>query len=36
MVLQNIDMTVEEGEFVVILGPNGAGKSTLLKMLLGL
>ena len=35
-ILQNLDMTVDEGEFVVILGPNGAGKSTLLKMLLGL
>ncbi len=35
-ILQNIDMTVYEGEFIVILGPNGAGKSTLLKMLLGL
>jgi zinc/manganese transport system ATP-binding protein len=35
-ILQNIDMTVYEGEFIVMLGPNGAGKSTLLKMLLGL
>jgi zinc/manganese transport system ATP-binding protein len=35
-ILQNMTMTVGEGEFVVVLGPNGAGKSTLLKMLLGL
>ncbi len=35
-ILHDIDMTVYEGEFIVILGPNGAGKSTLLKMLLGL
>lgn len=35
-ILENVTMTVQEGEFVVILGPNGAGKSTLLKMLLGL
>jgi len=35
-ILQDISLTVNEGEFVVILGPNGAGKSTLLKVLLGL
>ena len=31
----NVDLEIEEGEFVAILGPNGAGKSTLLKALLG-
>ncbi len=36
VITQDISMTVNEGEFIVILGPNGAGKSTLLKMLLGL
>ena len=35
-ILDDVTMSVNEGEFVVILGPNGAGKSTLLKMLLGL
>ncbi len=33
---QDINLWVEEGEFIAILGPNGAGKSTLLKLLLGL
>ena len=34
--LNGVNMTLEEGEFVVILGPSGAGKSTLLNMLGGL
>jgi zinc/manganese transport system ATP-binding protein len=33
---QDVDLTVEQGEFVAVLGPNGAGKSTLLKAILGL
>jgi len=36
VILQDVNMTVQAGEFVVVLGPNGAGKSTLLKLLLGL
>lgn len=36
IVIQDMSMTVHEGEFIVMLGPNGAGKSTLLKTLLGL
>jgi len=35
-VLQDVDLTVEEGEFVAIAGPNGGGKTTLLRILLGL
>jgi energy-coupling factor transport system ATP-binding protein len=27
--LQNVDLQVNEGEFVAVIGPNGAGKSTL-------
>jgi len=34
--LDNVDMSVEKGKFVVILGPSGAGKSTLLNILGGL
>lgn len=32
-VLKNIDLSVEEGQFLSIIGPNGAGKSTLLKLI---
>jgi len=35
-VLQNIDLTIREGEFVAICGPSGAGKSTLLHIMGGL
>ena len=34
--LDNIDLNIEEGKFIVILGPSGAGKSTLLNLLGGL
>ncbi len=33
--VKNIDLAVEEGEFVAFLGPNGAGKTTTLKLLSG-
>ncbi|HVZ58171.1 MAG TPA: metal ABC transporter ATP-binding protein [Patescibacteria group bacterium] len=35
-ILDDITISINEGEFIAILGPNGAGKSTLLKLLLGL
>lgn len=35
-VLENVDLTVERGDFLAVLGPNGGGKSTLLKVMLGL
>lgn len=36
IVLDGIDLSVEEGESVVIVGPSGTGKSVLLKHLIGL
>jgi ABC-type sugar transport system ATPase subunit len=35
-VLQDIDLTVEDGSFVVLVGPSGCGKSTLLRSIAGL
>lgn len=35
-VLEDVNLTVNPGDFVGLIGPNGGGKSTLLKVLLGL
>ncbi|MDR3374640.1 MAG: ABC transporter ATP-binding protein [Ancalomicrobiaceae bacterium] len=35
-VLKDINLTVEEGEFIVFVGPSGCGKSTLLRLIAGL
>jgi len=35
IVLEELSLTIEEGECLAVLGPNGAGKSTLLKTITG-
>ncbi len=35
-VLHDVNISVEEGEFLVLVGPSGCGKSTLLNMIAGL
>ena len=35
-ILNNIDLDVKEGEFLVFMGPSGCGKSTFLRMIAGL
>jgi sulfate transport system ATP-binding protein len=34
--LNNIDLTVRDGEFLALLGPSGSGKTTLLRIIAGL
>lgn len=36
VLLEDMSLQIQQGEFVPVLGPNGAGKTTLLKLLLGL
>jgi multiple sugar transport system ATP-binding protein len=34
--VDNIDLDIADGEFVILVGPSGCGKSTLLRMIVGL
>lgn len=36
VILKDIDLSISQGEFVVLVGPSGCGKSTLLRMVAGL
>ena len=35
-VLEDVDLGIDEGEFVAVAGPNGGGKTTLVRIVLGL
>ena len=35
-VLEEVNLSISQGDFVAVLGPNGSGKTTLVKLILGL
>ena len=35
-VVKDVDLSINEGQFLGLVGPNGSGKSTLIKLMLGL
>ena len=35
-IMNNVDLYVDEGEFVTVIGPNGCGKSTFIKLIFGI
>ncbi|BDQ35154.1 metal ABC transporter ATP-binding protein [Pseudodesulfovibrio portus] len=36
VILEDVNLSIEAGDYLAVLGPNGGGKSTLLKLMLGL
>lgn len=36
IVLEDVNLTIESGQFLGLIGPNGSGKTTLLRLILGL
>ena len=36
LVLDGINLTIQEGEFVCLVGPSGSGKTTMLRLISGL
>ena len=35
-IMNNVDLYVDQGEFVTVIGPNGCGKSTFIKLIFGI
>jgi len=36
VILEDINLTIEDGKFIVVTGPNGSGKSTLARIIMGI
>lgn len=36
VILEDVNLTIRQGEFIAVIGPNGGGKTTLVKLILGI